>query len=703
MRSIEKLSTLEPIYFADEHDLDKEVFEPICRLTESIKCMTGYYTSGSLRELACALNYFLHARKAQIQFIVSPNLSADDAEALLVATQTDKNLLPLLFPGFQITEDNLRSRTLESLAYLVISGRLAFKLAMQQTGLFHTKCWIFELEKGTVVAHGSVNATASGFSLNTEQIAIDKDWESNKSKMVVEKVSKKFHSLWNNENLGVRSVDLNAETLSALVEINYMREKKRISERDVSKRLEEVLDKLPGTYKEKKLRVPEWLDYQNGDYSHQEEAISAWISSGLGILSIATGGGKTLTSLVAASLVAHNEKSLLLVIAVPTKALLDQWEKDVKEFSVQPYNSLGRSSREIVRAINGQLRNLRLGVSQNEVVIVTHDFLKSEVMSVFEEASNKIPIMLVGDEVHNLGATGFKKKLRDCFKYRLGLSATAIRQFDEEGSSFLIEYFGPVVYDFSLEDAIGKCLVQYNYFLHRTTLDEAEQDQWSDLTSKIRKLSYASEFVDGNPEKERWKLLCLERRRIIESASGKISALAEALPQSREMINRTLIFATDKNPNQLEDVNRLLTQRGINFHQVTSEETSSKSSLQKIVDSFSNGELQALTSKRVLDEGFNIPQTEVAYFLASNTVRRQWIQRLGRVLRLSKSTNKAHADVHDFIVFPSIESGTMDTDLKGLIRSEYERISFFSNLSMNGLEQGGSIEIMQELLELMES
>ncbi|KUJ82957.1 hypothetical protein AVO43_10440 [Microbulbifer sp. ZGT114] len=349
------------------------------------------------------------------------------------------------------------------------------------------------------------------------------------------------------------------------------------------------------------------------------------------------------------------------------------------------------------------LRNLRLGISKNEVLIVTHAALKSDLADDIDKASSRVPIMLIGDEVHNLGSSGFKEAARESFKYRLGLSATAVRQFDEDGTAFLTDYFGPVVYDFPLDAAIGNCLVPYEYHVHRVVLDENEEEAWSELTHQIRQLAYAAELPDTAKEKERWKLLCLQRRRIVESASGKIAALAQSLPKDREDIKRSLVFCTDKDPEQLLAVNALLTRRSINFHQVTAEETASKQLLVNIVDSFSDGSLQILTSKRVLDEGFNIPQTETAYLLASNTVRRQWIQRLGRVLRSSPATNKDHAIIHDYIVIPKVNDGEIDNDLASLIKGEYERVSFFSKLSSNGLEKNGSLSIISELISLMEN
>lgn len=454
---------------------------------------------------------------------------------------------------------------------------------------------------------------------------------------------------------------------------------------------------------QQKLTIPYWLNYTTGNFAHQGKAIDAWLENdGRGILAIATGGGKTLTALVAASLVANQEQSLLIVIAVPTIALLDQWTDDVRNFSVEPLNSQSFPSNQLGQQFNNCVRRLRLGNSKCEVLVVTHDGLKSNrFLNLLEKAEKSTPLMLIGDEVHNLGSIGFQSIAPDIFKYRLGLSATFERQFDEVGTQFLLNYFGTVVFEFGLEDAIGVCLVPFDYHVHPVTLDEQEENEWAELTYEIRRLSYAVDLPDGTNEKDRWKILCLKRRRIVESAAGKMMALAAALPKDKNAVKRTLIFCTDKYPEQLNAVNALLINRRINFHQITAEETANKKQLKTIINEFDTDQIQVLTSKRVLDEGFNIPQTETAFLLASNTVKRQWVQRLGRVLRQSTKTDKVKAVIHDFVVLPAHDNDVIDSDLKGLIKGELSRVQFFDSLSKNGLERGGTADVVEQLLELM--
>lgn len=703
---MDKLDGLKPIYFPTECNLDTELFFPIARNSNRLDCMIGYFTSGSLTELARSISSYLASSQSEkMRFIVSPNLTNEDIDAIKRALTYDENLLPLLFPGFSITEDSLKSNSIKALIYLIVTNKLEMKVALKERGLFHSKCWLFETTSGDLAVHGSGNATKSGLTENFEQIVVSRSWLGQDSSYICNDLKQRFFKIWNNLYEGILCADLNNKTLEAINKIKIKIDGIGLSPEELKNKL---MDSIIEEHREEKkvsscqkFIVPEWLNYNSGAYAHQGLAVESWMKNNKkGILSIATGGGKTLTSLVASALINQNEK-LFVVIAVPTTALLNQWEDDVRNFSINPINTYKKTKITIKKSIKTAARNLRHDISKAEVILITHDALKSDLLDKFNELSKSVSLMLIGDEVHNLGSTGFKKSAPEFFKYRMGLSATHERQFDEAGTNFLISYFGKVVFDYPLDKAIGVCLVPYKYFVHEVFLTATEEDDFAELTYKIKKLGYASDYPDTDPQKERWKLLCLQRRRIVESAENKINILDEILPKSSKDLKRGLIFCTDKFPKQLECINSILNNRSINFHQITSEETAQPRLLKRVLDSFNKGDLQVLTSKRVLDEGFNVPQTEVAYILASNTVRRQWIQRLGRVLRLSPATDKKIAVIHDFMVLPLIDKGAVDDDLISLVRSEHERLAFFSKLSSNGLEEGGSYYKIKKLIDLV--
>ena len=73
----------------------------------------------------------------------------------------------------------------------------------------------------------------------------------------------------------------------------------------------------------------------------------------------------------------------------------------------------------------------------------------------------------------------------DLFERRLALSATPERQYDPDGTEEIFEFFGPPVYEFGLDRAIGFCLTPYNYYVHAATLDGDELDEFDALTGRI--------------------------------------------------------------------------------------------------------------------------------------------------------------------------------------------------------------------------
>ena len=216
------------------------------------------------------------------------------------------------------------------------------------------------------------------------------------------------------------------------------------------------------------------------------------------------------------------------------------------------------------------------------------------------------------------------------------------------------------------------------------------------MTELIRVNAWRQER-DSTPDEYLTKLL-RDRRAILEVAENKIEALKEAIDrEDLSDLRHTLIYASDKAPQQLDEVNRLLSDRGILFHQLTYEETGSRDHTRNILRSFQEGTLRVLTAKRVLDEGVNIPQIQKAFILASTTVERQWVQRRGRLLRKCEEIGKTHSDVHDFVVVPpDIDS---DDDSRSLVRSELERVQEFAKLARNAGRSDGPLSTIDTLVE----
>jgi superfamily II DNA or RNA helicase len=525
---------------------------------------------------------------------------------------------------------------------------------------------------------------------NFEQLVFSREWDSNSNKLIIDSYISRFKEFWEGRRDDAYTLKLNDKTIASILKTSNS----SMSEDELNKLLVVLKKHMKYQAEIEKLTIPNWLKYRDGDYKHQGDAIDAWLNNGhKGILSIATGGGKTLTSLIAASLALSHEESALVVIGVPTKPLIGQWGRDVRNFNIIPLETTGLSSLEIIRKIKSIKRELR-ATKGHRVIILTHDALKnSKILAVLEKI--QCPKMLIADEAHNLGSEGFISNLPEFFTFRLALSATIERQYDPEGTQALKAFFGDVVYEYSLEEAIGKCLVPFQYFVHKVYLNEQEVEQWIELSQRIRRL-----YGFGDTESEsKADVLAIRRRAIAENAAAKISCFHKIFKEQKSK-DYTLVFCTDKDKEQLILVNEVLRAENVRFRQVTFNETKNRKLTNRIIDDFFNKELQVLTSKRVLDEGFNIPPIETAYIVSSNGVERQWLQRLGRVLRKCSETGKTQAIIHDFVVIPpDIEQ---DKSLRTLINNELKRVVRFTELSSNGGGTNGSLQIIEELTELLE-
>ncbi len=321
-----------------------------------------------------------------------------------------------------------------------------------------------------------------------------------------------------------------------------------------------------------------------------------------------------------------------------------------------------------------------------------------------DRIGKRVDTMLIADEVHNFGTPSFLKHRPETVKYRLGLSATPIRQYDPVGTDGLGDYFGDVLIDFTIGDAIeAGCLVPYDYYVHEVELTNEEAERYSDLTAQLRRsgfrVDHEGQVTNLTPRTER---ILRERRAIVEQADNKLAHLRDTLEAGGVKAHRrSLVYVSAKptvlgGARQIDLVNGLLAELGIVSHQFTNVETSSSDG-KRILAAFGRGDYQMLTAMRVLDEGVDIPQTETAYLLASSAVEREWVQRRGRVLR--SWAGKEHGTLHDFVAVPP---GPPDDTGRYLLRAELRRVTEFVIYSRNEFDRGGGDEAIRSLEKRLE-
>lgn len=400
---------------------------------------------------------------------------------------------------------------------------------------------------------------------------------------------------------------------------------------------------------------------------------------------MATGTGKTLTALAGVErLWRDNDEALAIIIVCPYIHLVEQWVKDIKHFNINPIQAHGTSKwkDKLKRNIRGYNHN----IIKNFCVITTNSTYQStDFQNIIRELEKNI--LFIVDEAHNFGSNKLSKLLNEKFTYRLALSATPKRYFDEKGTNKLLKYFDKQVFEFSLKDAIdGGFLTEYYYYPNIVYLQNDEYEQYKNISIKIAKMIGKNGELDISDEV--LEMLLLKRARIINLAKNKIIKLKEIMLMYKDTYNNIIYCAAGKNEEerQLDDVCKLLGyDLNMKIHRFTSQETKEERS--NLINRFEKKELQALVAIKCLDEGVNIPCIERGFILSSTGNSKEFIQRRGRLLR--KYKNKKFAYIYDFIILPrpikDIQYMNLDVlkvDLS-LINKELRRMKEFGNLSIN--------------------
>ena len=702
-RRMQTLEGVRPLYMLPSDPLVEEVLIPGFQVADKVNCMVGFFSSEVLASLAPGLATYISGSENSFQLIISPLLRAEDRAAIEDGVRSAEEVADKILEELIVTEDLLQQHTLKCLSWLLREHRIEIKIVLMKDALFHPKVWLFENREDVIAAHGSSNVTHAGIRKNIEQIAISRSWQDPNQRYITDKLCYEFGRLWENKDDSCLVIPMPKAVRQRLLR-TYSSEAPPTEDelRALYRRAVGVSEKLE-RYELAPMRnagfaIPDWLRYEDGPFEHQGRAVTAWCESGYrGVLEMATGSGKTIAAMISAFRLYEGHKPLLIAVAAPYVPLIEQWCDEIVPFGLNPVNlTVAGSATKRASELQKLKRRLRTGLSDVEAVVVSHDTLCTPEFFAAVEGFD-CTRLLIADEAHNLGRPSFINHPPEFFEYRLGLSATPIRQYDEEGTEALFQYFGGVAFRFTLEEAIGQCLVEYDYYLHPVYLTESEMDEWFDLTGKIKQNTWRSE--DGKPDEYLAKLL-RDRRALLEMASGKISALTALLDEEDTgNLRHTLIYASDKGPDQLDNVNRLLRDMNILFHQLTAEETASRDQTKRIIRSFQDGEIQVLTAKRVLDEGVNIPQICKAFILASTTVERQWVQRRGRLLRTCSAIGKTHSVIHDLLALPPGMEEGLDPDARTLVRSELHRAQEFARLARNAGRPDGPLAIIDRMVD----
>lgn len=701
-------------------DVVKDFYIPLLKRAVSYKRAVGFFSSTALIEISKGLAGLVE-NGGTIQLIASPYLSDDDVAAIKKGYELREKIIEnALIRELKEPSSDFGKKRLNLLANLIADGVLDIKIALTEQsgeyGMYHEKMGVILDSEGNKVAFsGSMNESAIAMSVNYEAIDVFCSWSDDENRVASKENA--FTSIWNNSEPNIRTIEF------PKIKDEIIEKFKRSTpdyELDAIEYADEENEKK-ATTDANTLAIPPHIKLHN----YQIEAIDEWEKRDYsGIFDMATGTGKTYTGLGAAiRLYQHLSGKLAVFIVCPYQHLVEQWVEDIVEFGIQPIIGYSASmQKNWKKRLENAVLDQKLRVKNREFfcfISTNKTFASSYVQE--QVAKIKGNALLLVDEAHNFGAPHLSRTLTDKFVYRLALSATLNRHNDEEGTATLFRYFGEKCIEYSLDRAIneGK-LTRYKYHPIITTLNDAELTKYSELSFEISKCVIKGK--NGRMKlNEKGEKLALARARLVAGAEDKITKLHEhIMPYTTDTHILVYCGATkllaenqdrsdtdDEDLRQIDVVTRLLGNTlNMKVSQFTSKEDMHEREILK--REFSDGDnLQALIAIKCLDEGVNIPKIKLAFILASTTNPKEYIQRRGRVLRLSKG--KDFAVIYDFITLPrpldhvhGLTEAQMNRDLS-LVRNELCRAQEFARISMNIAECESIIDEIKEAYGIEES
>jgi superfamily II DNA or RNA helicase len=686
--------------------------------SNKLDLLLGFFTTSAINILSYGFASFLQ-RGGVMRVVLNQRVLPDDIEAMSKAEQVDilENYIDL--NNLQELQNTLSKPTrhfFECIAWLIAKDRIQFQFIKLKSGngLPHYKDGIFSDGDNKIGFSGSCNFTGGGLMSNLERVQVFLDWEDDKSKNQIEELQNDFDSFFNKEsnlvdyldpNLIKQSILTNFEDkeLSDLInqekDLLYALEKdddfKNIISNSIKKL--DVISKTP--------RFP----YIEGAREYQKKAYENWVDNNYqGFFAMATGTGKTITSLNCVLEEYKKSGFYKFLVLVPTISLSQQWEDEiVNNFNFNDViNCCSLNDWEPILKELG--RAFKYNIESNFCILTTYaTFRSSKFQNIFTQNFEKCmsDMIIVADEAHTFGSAALSKLMPKNILKRIGLSATPNRQFDDLGVASLSTYFNSYApnytFTYDMKEAINSdVLCRYFYYPKFVTLSSDEILQYAKISKELMKYF---DFENGKYHDSPFvNQKLIERKNIIHKAKSKSDCLISIVDQiGPQNFTKAFIYVPEGYESNYaendienfdnEDVRLIQSYTKIlyekyNFKLRTF--TGETKDRVEVLSQFKNGKLDALLAMKCLDEGVDIPETKYAIFCSSTGNPRQYIQRRGRVLR--KHKDKKFAYLYDMVVKPQLDPTSSDPLMlkieKSIFKSELNRLINFAVLAENKIE-----------------
>lgn len=691
--------------------------------------LLGYFSSAAINVLSLGFAKFLSSG-GRVRMIINDVLSQDDKDILKRVEDGYIYQIPFDLNNFSELKSRLDDYDLhffQCLGWLIQNNRIEIKIIrpLGKRGISHYKCGVFSDGIDKIGFSGSCNFTAFGLLENLERIDTFLSWENGRSNKWIKSQTSEFEEIFNGKSNFVEYLNID-QVKTAIVSSfgNSDIDQLLVKESELLERKKEVLGstKLKTVIETSKKKIQEQLvapkfPYVSGPREYQILAHYNWVANNYkGVFAMATGTGKTLTSLNCLLNQYFELGRFRAVILVPTIALLNQWKKECLKFKYR--NIITVSSKEDWNDSIAFYNTAAQLIEASFIIIVTYtSFQKPKFQNHFKSLPDDT--LLIADEVHNMGSPSMIKLLPNIhLQKRIGLSATPSRKYDMVGNSAIEDFFNdkpPYIYSYTMKQALdSKWLCKYYYYPHIVYLTDVELEKYIHYSKQL--LKYFDTATKTYKDCQEVEFLLLARKRIIHKAENKkpvFERILETEFNKRGNLKYTLVYVPegveadyneidegiDKEEEQtlIDSFTKAIS--SVDSSIMVKQYTSNTQNREMVINEYEKGTVHVLTSMKCLDEGVDVPRSELAIFCASTGNPRQFIQRRGRVLRLHK--DKTFAVIHDLVVVPLVADNDSSYEMeKNLVSKEIERVVDFSELSLNKIDSFNDLKNILEYYDL---
>jgi superfamily II DNA or RNA helicase len=596
-------------YRSDVDDTVQDFYLPCLQRSILYRRAVGYFTSRGLAVAAKGIAALV-ATGGRMKLVASPRLEPEDLDAIQKGyVGRDDAVTRALVASIEDVEDRIVRDRLGALAWLIAQGRLEIRIAVPlddlgavKSGIYHEKLGLFsDVAENVVAFTGSPNETAGGLVENFETIDVFYSWDDPHHR-VGKKISN-FERLWTNTTSGLLVLDFPSAAREQLL-------------------------KYRGTAPDSENSARS----QNNRWRHQDDAIAKFLDCGRGVLEMATGTGKTRTALRICETLVNRGDVETIIVSADGVDLLEQWHAQL--LALGP----ALTARFVVYRHYAEYHEReRFDLNpRRAVLLVSRPALAPVLRNLSFTAA--VRTLLVHDEVHRLGSPGNRKSLdglSEKIRFRLGLSETPEREYDEVGTQFIETQVGPVIFSFGLADAIRRGILSpFNYYPLEYVPDDNDRRRLQDVYRR-------AEARDRSGEPMSKEDLWIELSKVHKTSQAKLPVFAVFLETRVRLLERCIIFVETQEYG--DAVLQIVHRHRHDFHTYYTGEES------ETLRRFAIGDIECLLTCHRLSEGIDIRSIRTVILFSSSRAPLETIQRIGRCLRIDPDHPSKRANVVDFI------------------------------------------------------